>query len=84
MIVHKSIYEDEGWINVDKELPVPGLWVECIGVNILDWNLEVIEFRCKGRITGKNGIWARRGKDDGTIRLGQKVTHWRFIDGDVT
>jgi len=75
MIVHKSMYEEDGWISVNKSLPPKGVWVD-IGVNIVDWNIESVEFTCKGRV-GPHGMWVRR-KNDVPLKPGQIITHWKF------
>ena len=77
MIMHNSPYEKQGWIPINKELPVAQEKVELSCIRFLDWNLESMEWQTKGWLT-KSGIWSMK-KNSEKINNCSKPTHWKKI-----
>jgi hypothetical protein len=75
-MIHKSQYEEEGWIQIDKELPMPGDRVKFSKIHIIDWNLESMEWETTGFIN-HTGLQILRQTKDKDIVLGSKATHWK-------
>lgn len=77
MKIHDSQYENEGWINLDKTKPEPKKKVKFAQINIMDWNLENMNWQTEGWMLESETI-SLKLRDGMTTKSGSP-THWKEI-----
>lgn len=86
MKIHDSIYENNGWIPVSKELPPVNTRVKLALIDILDWNLELMRWETEGWIT-PDGIFSKKlkllkvynGVNVDSRYFDSTPTHWKKL-----
>ena len=80
MIIHESEYENKGWIPTTREFPEINHKVRLCSINIIDWNIEEMEWETTGWYKGNNTWSMKEIKDINRRKLmHSKPTHWKNI-----